>query len=468
MTVRSLSLTDAALAYGGTLMYPDCDFNTVSTDTRALREGELFVALSGERFDAHQFLDTASQQACGLVVEQANKSLHVPQWVVPDTTQALGQLAALARDQFSGPVIAVTGSSGKTTVKEMIAAILVIKGPVLATRGNFNNHIGVPLTLLGVQPEHQSAVIEMGASAGGEIAYLCGIARPAVAMVTNVLPAHVEGFGSLAGVAAAKGEIYSSLEAGGTAVLNLDEPWLEQWRGQLSCLNSVTFSVLESDADFVATDVEIDNEGCPGFTLQTPVGDAAVQLQIPGRHNVANALAAAACALSAGANLEQVVYGLQAALPASGRMQVLSGMAGSRIIDDSYNANPGSVKAAIDTLTSFSGKRILVLGDMAELGVDTELLHREVGRYAAEHDVDLLFSCGPLSALASAEFEFICGADKAYVFDEKTELAKVLREILSEQGAALAGDRSPEVTVLVKGSRSAGMEDVITHLLGEG
>ena len=190
-----------------------------------------------------------------------------------------------------------------------------------------------------------------------------------------------------------------------------------------------------------------------------------MQLQIPGRHNVANALAAAACALSAGANLEQVVYGLQAALPASGRMQVLSGMAGSRIIDDSYNANPGSVKAAIDTLTSFSGKRILVLGDMAELGVDTELLHREVGRYAAEHDVDLLFSCGPLSALASAEFEFICGADKAYAFDDKPALAKKLCEILSEEGAA--SDRSLEVTVLVKGSRSAGMEDVITHLLGE-
>lgn len=458
MTVRTLTLSDAATAYGGTLMYPDCDFQSVSTDTRALRRGELFVALSGERFDAHQFLDSAARQACGLVVARADKNLRIPQWVVPDTVLALGQLAALARNQFSGPVIAVTGSSGKTTVKEMLAAILRGTGPVLATRGNLNNHIGVPLTLLGLQSDHKSAVVEMGASAAGEIAYLCGLARPSVAVVTNVLPAHVEGFGSLAGVASAKGEIYSGLDAGGTAVLNLDEPWLDQWRGQLSCLNSVTFSMSQQAADFTAIDVKLDAAGCPAFTLVTPQGSVAVQLRIPGRHNIANGLAAAACALSAGANLEQIAEGLRAELSASGRMQVRREPGGARIIDDTYNANPGSVKAAIDTLNSFPGKRVLVLGDMAELGADRELLHREVGRYAAEHDIDLLLSCGPLSALAAREFESICGPETACSFDDKRALAEKLRSVLGASG---------ECTVLVKGSRSASMEDVIKHLREE-
>lgn len=458
MTVRALTLSDAALAYGGTLMYPDCNFQNVSTDTRALRNGELFVALSGERFDAHRFLGSASRQACGLVVEQADKGLRIPQWVVPDTVQALGQLAALAREQFTAPVIAVTGSSGKTTVKEMMAAILRGKGPVLATSGNLNNHIGVPLTLLALQAEHKSAVIEMGASAAGEIAYLCSLARPSVAVVTNVLPAHVEGFGSIAGIAAAKGEIYSSLEAGGTAVLNLDEPWLDQWRAQLSSLNSVTFSATQSSADLFATEIQLNSDACPGFTLVTPQGDAAVQLQIPGQHNVSNALAAAACAMSAGADLEQVVNGLQMALSVGGRMQVLNGPDGSRIIDDTYNANPGSVKAAIDTLVGFPGTRVLVLGDMAELGADAELLHREVGCYAAEHNVDVLFSCGPLSARAAEKFDEIRGGQKAKSFEDKHTLVKELRAMLSE----------PAVTVLAKGSRSSNMDEVVTLLMGEG
>ena len=456
MTVRSMTLSEVALTYGGTLMYPDCGFEKVSTDTRQLGSGELFVALRGEHFDAHQFLEGASRQACGMVVERADKQLRLPQWVVPDTTQALGQLAVLAREQFSGPLIAVTGSSGKTTVKEMIAAILRVAGPVLVTRGNLNNHIGVPLTLLGLQSDHQKAVIEMGASAGGEIAHLCRIARPTVSVVTNVLPAHVEGFGSLAGVAAAKGEIYSDLGVGGVAVLNLDEPWLDQWRAQLSCLNSITFSATRSDADYTVSDVMVNSEGRPNFTLECPLGSAGVQLQMPGRHNVANALAAAACAVSVGASLEQVVYGLQAVPAVNGRMQVRSGPGGSRIIDDSYNANPGSVKAAIDTLVDFSGRRLLVLGDMAELGVDTEVLHREVGRYAAERGVEGFFSCGPLAAVAAAEFELVRGADNVQVIEDKIVLAETLTKMLDA-----------DTTVLIKGSRSAGMENVVLRLVGE-
>lgn len=451
MTVRTLTLSAAAAAFGGTLMYPDCRFQRVSTDTRLLRPGDLFVALRGARFDAHDFLaEAVAQQACGLVVDRAAKHLQLPQWIVPDTAAALGQLASLARDQFAGPVIAVTGSSGKTTVKEMTAAILRGIGPVLATRGNLNNHIGLPLTLLGCEPEHRFAVLEMGASAAGEIAWLCQIARPTVALITNVLPAHVAGFGSLAGVAAAKGEIYAALGAKGTAVLNLDidSRWLSGWRDTLPCLKVITFSLDRPEADVGAAAIALDAEGCASFTLRTPLGEIPVRLQVPGRHNVANALAAAACALAAGADLDAVAAGLRAVLPAPGRMQTRRGRNGSRVIDDSYNANPGSVKAAVDALAGFSGRRLLVLGDMAELGVDAAALHREVGAYAAARGIDALYACGPLSALAAAAF----GAG-GRTFPDKDELARTLVDVLA-----------PDTTVLVKGSRSAGMEAVARRL----
>ena len=230
MTVRELTLSQAAVAYGGTLLYPDCRFSRVSTDSRTLAAGELFVALRGDNYDAHLFLKEVADKACGLVVQYPDKQLNKPQWVVPDTVLALGQLAKLAREQFDGPLIALTGSSGKTTVKEMLTPILGCVAPVLATRGNLNNHIGVPKTLLALEKEHRYAVLEMGASGPGEIAYLVSLARPTVALVNNVMPAHVEGFGSLAGVAAAKGEIYGGLGPKGTAVINLDEPWARDWR----------------------------------------------------------------------------------------------------------------------------------------------------------------------------------------------------------------------------------------------
>jgi UDP-N-acetylmuramoyl-tripeptide--D-alanyl-D-alanine ligase len=446
--IKALSLSQAALAYGGTLLYPDCQFRSLSTDTRTLQAGDLFVALRGERFDAHRFLATAARQACGLVVERPDKNLTIPQWVVPDTTTALGQLAALARDQFDGVVVAITGSSGKTGVKDMVAAILRHSGPVLATRGNLNNHIGVPLTLFGLSAEHRFAVVEMGASAPGEIAYLCSIARPAVALVNNVLPAHVEGFGSIAGVAAAKGEIYRGLNAAGVAVFNLDESWIGEWRSNLPCVNTLTFSAAGKSADFTARDLVLDAEGRAGFTLVTPLGEIAVQLRVAGRHNLANALAAAACATAAGAGLGHIAAGLAAAAPAAGRMEFKRGRHGSRVIDDSYNANPGSVKAAIDSLAEFSGRRLLVLGDMAELGILAKSLHREIGRYAADRELDELWAVGPLSACAVDTF-----GSRARHFPHKKALAAALAEVLAE-----------DVTVLVKGSRSAGMEEVVAAI----
>mgnify|MGYP003385600787 FL=1 len=447
----ALSLSQAAVNYGGTLLYPDCHFARVCTDTRSLSSGDLFVALRGENFDAHQFLESAALKACGMVVEQPDKRLAIPQWVVPNTLLALGQLGALARNAFKGPLIAITGSGGKTTVKEMLAVILRCQGEVLATAGNLNNHIGVPQTLLKLQSEHQFAVIEMGASAGGEIDYLCSIARPTIAVVTNVMPAHVAGFGSLAGVASAKGEIYSGLDKCGTAILNLDEPWYQQWRSSAHGIQAQSFSVDNTTADFYASAVQFDTEAYASFMLHSPLGDIEIQLAIPGAHNISNALAAAACAVAAGADLVSIAAGLAAMAGAPGRMERKPGLCGARIIDDSYNANPGSVKAAIDALVAMPGKHLLVLGDMGELGPKEKSMHREIGVYARHAGVDGLYTTGVLSAETAAGF-----GEGSEHFADKAALS-----------AALASQLNADAVVLVKGSRSAAMEDVVARIIEE-
>ena len=450
-SMAALSLSQAAVNYGGTLLYPDCHFARVCTDTRSLASGDLFVALRGDNFDAHQFLESAALKACGMVVETPDKRLAIPQWVVPNTVQALGQLGALARNAFAGPLIAITGSGGKTTVKEMLAVILRCKGEVLATAGNLNNHIGVPQTLLRLQPEHQFAVIEMGASAGGEIDYLCSIARPTIAVVTNVMPAHVAGFGSLAGVASAKGEIYSGLDKCGTAILNLDELWYEQWLRGAHGIHSQSFSVENSSADFYTSAVQFNTEACASFILHSPLGEIEIQLAIPGAHNISNALAAAACAVEAGADLVSIAAGLAAMAAAPGRMERKSGLCGARIIDDSYNANPGSVVAAIDALVAMPGKHLLVLGDMAELGPKEKAMHREIGVYARNAGIDGLFTTGVLSAETASAF----GEDSGH-FADKAALS-----------AALSKQLNSDAVVLVKGSRSAAMDEVVAQIIEE-
>ena len=448
--MRTLTLSAAAQEFGGTLMYPDCGFDAVSTDSRHLVEGELFVALRGPRFDAHQFLPEVATRACGMVVERPARDINVPQWVVPNTTVALGQLAALNRRSFFGPLLAVTGSSGKTTVKEMIASILGESGAVLATRGNLNNQIGVPLTLLQLNARHRYAVIEMGASGPGEIEYLCSLARPDVVLVNNVLPAHVEGFGSLEGVARAKGEIYRGVAPEGTAVINLDEPWAQGWRTSASAA-VLTYSLQSDSADFCARDL-VNEQGCFRFVLVTPAGDVAVTLSLGGRHNVANALAAAACAYAAGAGLETIAAGLEKVQPVSGRLYRHGLPGGGVVLDDTYNANPGSVKAAVDALLALPGRHILVLGDMGELGDDEARLHGEVGRYAAQQGVEHLLATGPLSLNSVREF----GAGGEH-FDSKEALVEQLRALLT-----------PESVVLVKGSRFMAMETVVQQIIDTG
>ncbi|MAT52715.1 MAG: hypothetical protein CMK32_16180 [Porticoccaceae bacterium] len=448
--IRPLSLSALAQRFGGTLLRPDATFSAVSTDSRSPLPDSVFVALRGERFDGHDFLDTAAAQSVGLVVETPAKHLAVPQWVVPDSTVALGQIGLLVREQFEGPVIAITGSSGKTSVKEMATAILGRLGPTLATRGNLNNHIGVPMTLFDLSPSHRFAVIEMGASGPGEIAYLCSIARPTIAMVNNVMPAHLEGFGSVERIASTKGEIYASLPAEGVAVINLDESWISTWRGQVSCPTVVGYSLRDAAADYRAGSVHADADGVR-FHLATPAGEADIRLPLPGRHNVANALAAAACAMAAGADLKAVVEGLSGLTAVKGRMQTLAGCRGSRVIDDTYNANPGSVKAAIDVLVARPGRRVLVLGDMAELGASAALMHREVGEYAMSHGVDELWVCGRFSRSYQSGF-----GSGAHVYDSREALA-----------AALKAQLDADACVLVKGSRSAGMEQVVHLLMGD-
>lgn len=448
--MAELTLSEMAQAYGGTLMYPDCRFKSVSTDSRQIDEGQLFVALRGERFDAHEFLPEVATRAGGMVVERPVKDINVPQWVVPNTTEALGQIALSNRKAFMGPLIAITGSSGKTTVKEMVSTILGQSGSasVLATKGNLNNHIGVPLTLLALSSQHRFAVIEMGASALGEISYLCDLAYPDVALVNNVLPAHVEGFGSVENIARAKGEIYQGVSAEGTAVINLDEPYVDQWLSSTKA-RVLTFSMKSSEADFTAKDIVVDDRGCCAFVLVTPVGEASIKLPLAGFHNVANALAAAACSHAAGAELGLISSGLNKLQQVAGRLNIERLESGCTVIDDTYNANPGSVKAAIDALVNIRGRHVLILGDMGELGDDEASMHGEVGRYAAEKGVDTLLAVGPLCINAVREF----GANGKH-FDGKEQLVEYLA------GSGLDSLLEENVVVLVKGSRFMAMEQI--------
>ncbi len=446
-------VASACRALNAELHGNDPAFTRVSTDTRELQPGDLFVALRGERFDAHDFLAVAVERgACALVVEGYRSSLDIPQLVVRDSLLALGQIASLNRDAFTGPLVAITGSSGKTTVKTMVARILSEVGETLSTRGNFNNHIGVPLTLLQLEARHTHAVIEMGASGPGEIAYLCQLARPRVAMINNVMPAHIKGFGSLDGVARAKGEIYDGLAPDGCAVVNLDDAFAPLWLAQLAGREVIGVALSAHgtsgrEAQVYADDVDLAADHL-AFTLVLAGERFPVRMAVPGEHNLRNALMAAACARAVGVTGEQIQRGLAAFVPVAGRMNRQPGKAGASIIDDSYNANPGSVRAAIDVLVAQPGKSILVLGDMAELGEEAAQLHAETGRYARQHGLKLMFTVGDLSRHASDAF----GTGSRH-FTSQSDMLSALESLLG-----------PDTTLLIKGSRSARMDQVVRAL----
>ena len=450
--MSSLSLIDIAHTHGGVLCGLDreCALTSVAIDSRKVSQGDCFVAIRGERFDAHEFLDDAIKAgASSLVVEQP-QSVELLQWVVEDSVKALGKIALENRKRSEAPLIAITGSNGKTSVKEMLASILGQSGNVLATRGNFNNEVGVPLTLFRLSPEHNYAVIEMGASVSGDIKYLCDIAEPTVSLVNNVGEAHLEKFGSVQNIFETKGEIYAGLRKGGTAVVNLDSYGAPEYIRRLSDSDYIGFSTESADADIYSSSVQYDNQGS-SFNLSIDGAESLVRLSIPARHNVANALAAAACAYAVGISAEQIVSGLESFAGVGGRLQVLSGINGSTLIDDSYNASPTSAQAAIDVLASYSGRRVLVLGDMAELGASTDQLHADLGVCAREAGIDSLVASRSGGFLTKHTIDAF--GQNGHLFASVEELVGHLREVADS-----------ETTFLVKGSRASAMDKVVDQL----
>lgn len=435
-------------------------FDSVETDSRTLAPGALFVALRGENFDGHDFVAAAAARgAAAAVVDQAwfaaqpRGSVTLPVLVVEDTRIALGQLAAHWRARFPIPLIGVTGSNGKTTVKDMCAAILRAQAgregasadDVLATGGNFNNDIGLPLTLCRLRTHHRAAVIEMGMNHPGEIAYLTNIARPTVAVVNNAQRAHLQGMGSVQLVAEEKGAIYAGLADDGIAVINADDPHADYWRGLNAERTRVLFG-MHRDADVRGA---FRAHGLGGvLEIRAPQGVVEVPLRIPGQHNAANALNAAACCLAAGATLADVAAGLAGFNGVKGRLQRVAGPHGALILDDTYNANPDSVRAGIDVLASTPGHTVLVLGDMGEVGDTSAQVHDEIGGYAKSKGIDALLALGDMSAVAVRNF-----GEGAHHFKTPETLV-----------AALVRQLGADTVVLVKGSRFMRMERVVNLL----
>jgi UDP-N-acetylmuramoyl-tripeptide--D-alanyl-D-alanine ligase len=442
------SLAAVAREVNGRLTGRDVAFGAVTTDTRALGSGALFVAIAGDRFDGNDFVAEAhAKGASGALVSRLAES-PLPQVEVGDTRRAFGMMARAWRRNFDVPVVAVTGSAGKTTVKQLIAAILGVRKRVCVTQGNLNNDIGVPLTLMRMTAEDAALVVELGANHAGEIAYLSSLVEPTVGVVTNAGPAHLEGFGSLAGVAAAKGELFDYLPRAGTSVINADDPFRAEWLARARTEFVATFG-LSPDADCCVLGEPELTPSRTMFTLRLP-DDETVEVVLPllGVKNVVNALAAAAAAHAVGASAEDVRIGLERAEAVRGRLNALAGLEGSTVIDDSYNANPSSVRAALDYLSRLLGTRILVLGDMAELGAESVELHREIGAYAQSR-CDVLFSIGELARHAATAY----GAGAQSFTD------------LSKLEAALKRELAVDVTVLVKGSRVMGLERLVRALV---
>lgn len=442
-------LSEAANAISATFVGQDAKFTSVGTDSRNVTKGQLFIALKGENFDGHDYAAQAlAQGAAAALVSNSTLGL-APAIVVKDTYQALGALAKYWRAKFAMPVIAITGSNGKTTVKEMITAILAAKAgsvyAIHATVGNLNNHIGLPLTLLKLRATHQFSVLEMGMSHLGEIEYLTHIAKPNVAVINNAGTAHIGEVGSRDNIAKAKGEIFAGLSDDGVAVINADDDFAGYWKSLSAGKKMITFG-LKSNADVTAKFEE--NAGLSQVHLTTPQGGVSFNLAVLGAHNISNALAASAVAVALGITNAEIARGLSGFGAVKGRLQRKAGLQGAVVIDDTYNANPDSMKAAIDVLANMAGQKILVLGDMGELGADASNMHAEVGAYAKFAGLANLYCLGELSAEMVRGF----GAG-AQQYATPEAIAEAVKPLLS-QG----------VTVLVKGSRFMKMERVVDLL----
>ncbi|WP_133139770.1 UDP-N-acetylmuramoyl-tripeptide--D-alanyl-D-alanine ligase [Legionella genomosp. 1] len=422
------------------------EIQRIVIDSRQVKKGDLFVALQGERLNGYEFiLDAQANGAAAVICEQKHPEANIPQILVDNSLTAMTELAKAHRQSIDCPVIALTGSNGKTTVKEMIASIL--PKPSHATFGNLNNHIGAPLSVLQLSKAHRYAVFELGANHPGEIAHTVAIVKPQIALINNIAPAHIEGFGSIDGVARAKGEIYEGLSENGTAVVNQDDHYAHFWDGLFTDRKVLRFGLHTGDVH--ARDITYDDKGCASFTLILPNGSEKIHLQVPGEHSIRNALAASSCTHAAGISSGDIANGLNTFSGVKGRMTYLAGKNNSIVIDDTYNANLRSVLTAVDVLSKRQGKRILVLGDMGELGAWTQKHHEEIGQAALSHGIDLLLTCGRQSEFTSKAF------------------GQAARHYTSQD--ALAQDLLPQLdsstTVLVKGSRSAAMENIVHQLV---
>lgn len=442
-----MKLSQAAQILNAEHRGPDAEFQGVSTDSRKITQGQLYIALRGDKFDGHDFINKAVQAGAAAVIISRDEDCPVPVLKVANTRQALAELARFHRQQFSIPFIAVTGSCGKTTTKTLLRSVFAQAGPVLASVSSFNNDIGVPLTLLELNLQHEYAVIEMGANHAGEIAFLTHLVHPDVAIITNAAAAHLEGFGSIEGVACAKGEIFQGLSSQGVAIINADDSHANFWR-QLAGSRRVLSFGSENTADVMASHIHLNDMGQARFDLIIGGESATVQLQLMGLHNVHNALAAAAAGHALGLNINLIQAGLNTAAAEKNRLVEQRSANGALIIDDSYNANPLSVLAAIRLLAQRSGERILVIGDMRELGEESLQYHQNAGLEAKNLGIEQLYCYGDHSRHAAQAF-----GKKAYFFADQTQLIQALKAQLS-----------PEVTVLIKGSRSMQMDKVVTAL----
>lgn len=455
-----MTLSQIASAINAQHVGADVMFTSVGADSRHIQAGQLFVALKGEHFDGGTFIAQAFEQGAAAVLVNADANIAQmtkPALIVKDTYQALGLIAQYWRQQFNVPLIAVTGSAGKTTVKEMLSSILQAASrpaQVLATYGNLNNHIGMPMTLLKLTAEHQYAVIEMGMNHSGEIDYLSRIAQPNVALINNAGSAHIGELGSLEAIAKAKGEIFSGLKPNGVAVLNMDDTFAPLWQHLTQHHQHLTFG-LKNTADVTAS--YILKEDTSDIALHTPIGDIAIHLPAPGLHNVYNAIAASVGALAVNTPLNAIKAGLEAYQGVKGRMQHVQGMNGAVIIDDTYNANPVAMKAAIDVLKVRTGKKYVVLGDIGELGENATAMHADVGHYASLTNIDGLLTFGTLSQEMTNAFNRHRKIDMLHIpaqhFSDINMVVNALKPLLQ-----------PHTTLLIKGSRFMAMERIVNAL----
>lgn len=441
-----LKLSELASIVGGKLFGADAQVLSVIQDTRKLDEGALYVAIKGERFDGHNFIAQAQDaKACGALVEKIDESLpEFGQVLVEDSLAALSKLAAWHREQFTGLVVAITGSAGKTTSKELMASVLNQSAPCLMTQGNLNNHIGVPLTLMSLKAEHKFAVIELGASSEGEIATTASLAKPDVGIITNASEAHLEGFKDLATVVKTKGELLDFIQTQGTAIINKTDSSYDAWQKRANT-KSLSFG-LDSSADVYAECIEKTEHGC-SFTLRYLETSTFIKLPILGEHNVLNALSVSAAALALGLNLESIAQGLNQSSAIAGRLTWVSGINQSRLLDDSYNASPASVYAAIDVLAQFEAS-VLVLGELGELGSQSQDIHQAIGEYTKAKGIKRLLCYGEKSRYFISTF-----GEKGDWFANQDLLIEALKNEIDSHSV-----------VLIKGSRSSAMDKVVSAL----